>query len=220
MSKITKQEFENYNKQFLSIFARVMDTSEFKNESKEEQEKYKKFFGLLLGRIQLGNILALYSSCEMAKDVLNEDVSTIKRRVKEHIIARGYYNPAAPLTLAEFRERRKKLGYKNFRELWENKEQSYKLLSEMDREDRDFIIGNFNFVAGMNEIFPKEKDEKMTEEDWQSAGFIWEDVLKTFEAAQKKLEQAERERERERETTPVIPAVPLSLTPRSGIMIR
>ena len=117
MAKITKTEFENYNKQFLSIFARMMATSEFKNESKEEQEKLKNFFGLLLDRIQLGNIPALYGSCKMVEDVLNEDVSTIKRRTKEHIIARGYYNPASPLTLAEFRERTKKLGYENFRKL-------------------------------------------------------------------------------------------------------
>ena len=46
MAKITKTEFENYNKQFLSIFARMMATSEFKNESKEEQEKLKNFFFL------------------------------------------------------------------------------------------------------------------------------------------------------------------------------
>ncbi|CAG8514517.1 7817_t:CDS:1 [Racocetra fulgida] len=117
MSKITKQEFENYNKQLFSIFARMMATSEFQNASKEEQERCEKFFGLLLDQIQSGNIFALCASCKMAEDVLNEDVSTIKRRAKEHIIARGYYNPASPLTLAEFRERKKKLGYEKFGKL-------------------------------------------------------------------------------------------------------
>ena len=67
----------------------------------------------------------------------------------------------------------------------------------------------------MEEIFPEKKDEKLTEEGWKDVGFIREDILKTFEAAQKKLEQAERERERE--TSPTI--LPLSLTLASELMI-
>lgn len=117
MAKITKQEFENYGEDFFSIFVRAMGTSEFKDASKEEQEKVKKLLGLLLSQIKIGNIFALYVSCEMAEGVLNEDFSAIKRRAKEHIIARGYYNPVSPLTLTEYRERKKKRGWEKWDEL-------------------------------------------------------------------------------------------------------
>lgn len=110
MSKITKQEFENYNKQFLPIFARMMKTPEFKSESEKGQEKITDLLGFSLNEIKSGNIAALYNACKLAKEVLKEDFSAIERRVKEHILARGYYNPTSPLTLAEFRERRNKMG--------------------------------------------------------------------------------------------------------------
>ncbi|MEG7979186.1 MAG: hypothetical protein NY202_04795 [Mollicutes bacterium UO1] len=113
MTKITKQEFENYSNQFLSTFVRLMNTSEFKSDSEDEQE----MFGLLLSQIKSGNIFALCISCEMVEFSLKEDFSAIKNRAKEHIVARGYYNPASPLTLSEFRARRKKLGCENFEEL-------------------------------------------------------------------------------------------------------
>ncbi|CAG8503393.1 5431_t:CDS:1 [Paraglomus occultum] len=159
MAKITKQEFENYHQEFLSAFSRIMCTSEFKSMGKEDQEKIEKIFGLLLNEIQSGNILALYGSCEEVEGKLNEDYSAIKRRVKEHIIARGYYNPASPLSLAEFRERMKKRGWKNFKELWENKEQIKKLLSEMNEENRNFIKSTFYLFEQIDEIV-QDKEEK------------------------------------------------------------
>src|SRR4051812_2708245 len=116
MAKITQQEFENYSESFLSIFVRLMKIPEFQNESEEEKEKGEKMFGLMLTEIEKGNILALWVSCLMAEDALKEDYSAIKSKSKEHIIARGYYNPTSPLTFAEFRERRNKQGWKNMNE--------------------------------------------------------------------------------------------------------
>src|SRR4051794_6471671 len=108
MAKITSAEFKSYERKFFPLFVRLMDTPDFKSQNNEEQEKLRKLLGLTLNHIELGNICALWDALSVVEIGLGEDLSVIKSRVKEHIIARGNYNPDSPLTLAEFRERKDK----------------------------------------------------------------------------------------------------------------
>src|SRR3954466_13670357 len=98
MAKITKREFENYSKQFLTVFARLTKFSEFESLSEDKKEEERKILALILNGIERGNVFALNTACLMGESLLKEDFSTIKSKVKEHIIARGYYNPTSPLT--------------------------------------------------------------------------------------------------------------------------
>ncbi|MCE8164012.1 MAG: hypothetical protein I3274_07480 [Candidatus Moeniiplasma glomeromycotorum] len=202
MNKITSTEFETYHKKFRSFFLRMTEMPEFQKQSKEEQEKSYKFLGLLLNEIDSGNVVVLYSACEFVENILKEeDLSPIKNRAKEHIIARGYYNPLHPLNLTEYRERIAKIKGGKLMKLWENhQEYFYQLLLEMNQEDHDFIWRFVSFCDSEKKTWEeKEEENKWTEEKWQKVGFIWEDVLKTLEAAQVKLEA------KKKKTAPLLP---------------
>ena len=210
MSKITPSEFENYGQKFHELSIRAMVDTEIAEESEEEKIKARKFFSLIVVEVKGGSVFALAAGCDFFEKLLKKDLSAIKKRVKEHIIARGNYNPASPLSLTEWRERKEEKGWKNFRKsIRKNNDYFHSLLMEMNEEDFQFIWNTFCFWESAEEIFPsgpEEESQKMTEEDWKEMGFIHEDILKTLEKAWTKLEAKKKKKKKKKNGSPNSPS--------------
>ncbi|RIA93348.1 hypothetical protein C1645_735632 [Glomus cerebriforme] len=107
MGKITTTEFESYGQKFFPLFVRLLERPDFKALDETERKQIESLLGFILSQIKLENVWMLFAASELVEKGLKEDLSAIKKRVKEHIVARGNYNPASPLSLAEFREIKK-----------------------------------------------------------------------------------------------------------------
>jgi hypothetical protein len=204
--KLTPLELEKWSKFYLDYFNGFMTSPAYTNSSVSEQEKAKKLASLIYSQIKLGNTLTILFFADNLINTLKllpadadihnlrhpdidnltyeEYLTNIKKRVKEHHIARGYYNPNNPLSLATFNQKVKNIK--------PSQNKGDKLLAQMNEEDLSLTWNFFNFVKLLKEIdptldFSAEKD--MSEEEYKEFGFLFEDLIKTIEAAEKKLEQ-------------------------------
>ncbi|CFW93046.1 protein of unknown function [endosymbiont DhMRE of Dentiscutata heterogama] len=212
MSKITKQEFENWSQDFSKKMANfiVVFSSQI---SETEKEQLIETRALIQVAVEAGNTFAVASFLKMVENwttgvqnkvysdtgglTLRQWLDNLKNRLKEHAEVGGYYKPNQPMDLPSLKERWKKLF-----KLWKDDEQRVKVIPYLSDEDREFVVEVVFFVNKGKEIIGSNTDEKAEGEMVEEYFFLVEDLCGRVEAAQKKLEQAERERERERRSQP------------------
>ena len=142
-------------------------------------------------------------------------IENYKQRLKEHCIANGYYSPNKPVDLSQLEER-----WKKFIDVLESKEEKVKISPFMSDDDYMLINKTARLYEFMRDKAGEKKGQHKESKHFlivNNYPFIVEDLCGRVEAAQKKLEEAERERERERDNPTILP---LSLTLTNKIMIR
>lgn len=216
MSKITDSEIKNWSNFFWEFTKKYIVSERFKNSySSQEQEEVQSMLVISKLEAEKGNSVALFFLAKIVeeefielptelwielKNKLGLDnfrtffdyTDQIKKRLAEHHIARGYYQPAHSLSLEEFKQKRDKVGWGKGGKFDQDETYRNKLLAEMSEEDRQFIWRTYSYTIKMEELFKGEEDRKITEKEYQEKAFYLEDIVKTLESAQTKLEKKKK----------------------------
>jgi hypothetical protein len=201
MAKITQVEFEKWSQELNQVCTELLKNPSTQFASKADEEDFIKIAGMANFFVKQGVLEAiLLSVVNLDAARLNSKIplsalgdltcaewgEKVGKRMKEHCIANGYYDPSVPPDLALLKERRNKVS-----KILRNEEEINKLLVFADSEDRKVINSRRSFFEQIDKIIPKENngsDEPVPRE----FDFLVEDNVGRVEKLISKKEEAEK----------------------------
>jgi len=164
--KITKTEFKKWGQQLLDTYTAITSPSsnfQFQNEASRKEW------------MQLGALTSINTKCGVIQAVVlgvgglsllglrldipikEFDGKTFKEwgkevvnRIKEHVIANGYYKPDSPLDPVQLKEKTKKI----FLILLSDNKEIFKYLAYANEEEKEYFINIYSFLSLLNKNFP------------------------------------------------------------------